>query len=217
MKFKDIRTIESILTEYGMKPGTSTPTSQQQSGATAKANAVSSPTVQKNTPKTQSKGSPTITPGLNVKEPEQEPEAPQLKKAKAKDMDVDAEYHNEKGEVAGKVVSKVGDSPNPDKVVVQDPKGEYQLVDPDEEVQILNASKLSKLSKSTTSSFNLNKQVQHKKNKAKKIRKKLGKLVRKIKLREQGEPIFEINFNSKSLAKSALNAPIKCGFEAETT
>lgn len=217
MKFKDIRTIESILTEYGMKPGTSTPTNQQQSGATAKANAVSSPTIQKNTPKTQSKGSPTITPGLNVKEPEQEPEAPQLKKAKAKDMDVDAEYHNEKGEVAGKVVSKVGDSPNPDKVVVQDPKGEYQLVDPDEEVQILNASKLSKLSKSTTSSFSLNKQVQHKKNKAKKIRKKLGKLVRKIKLREQGEPIFEINFNSKSLAKSALNAPIKCGFEAETT
>jgi len=216
MKFKDIRTIESLLVEYGMKAGSSTPTSQQQTGTTAKANAVSSPTVQKNTPKTQSKGSPTVTPGLDVKEPEAEPETPQFKNAKAKDMDVDSEYHNEKGEVVGKVVSKVGDSPNPDKVVVQDPKGEYQLVDPDEEVQILNASKLSKLSKSTSSSFNLKKQTKHKKDKLHKLRKKMGKLVRKFKLREQGEPIFEINFNSKQLAKDALNANIQCGFEAET-
>ena len=37
MKFKDVRTIESILTEYGMKPGASTPTSQQSTGANAKA------------------------------------------------------------------------------------------------------------------------------------------------------------------------------------
>lgn len=29
--------------------------------------------------------------------------------------------------------------------------------------------------------------------------------------------LFEINFNDKSLISSALNAPIKCGFEAETT
>ena len=39
MKFKDVKTLESILLEYGMKPGSSTSVSQQQSGASAKANA----------------------------------------------------------------------------------------------------------------------------------------------------------------------------------
>ncbi len=71
MKFKDVRTIESILTEYGMKPGSSTPTSQQSTGANAKANA-KSPTVDKKTPPQKDLGSPTTTPGLDVKEPEQE-------------------------------------------------------------------------------------------------------------------------------------------------
>jgi hypothetical protein len=214
MKFKDVRTIESILTEYGMKPGASTPTSQQSTGANAKANATS-PTLDKKPEPKKDLGSPTTTPGLDVKDPEQEPKFTPIK---AKDIEVDAEYHDDKGNVLGKVVSKVGDKPNPDKVVVQDPKGEYQLVEPDEEVQMLNASKLSKLSKSTASSFNLKKQAKNKKNKLKKIRKKMKKLVRKFKLREQGEEqLFEINFNQKSIAQSALKMPIKCGFEAETS
>ena len=72
MKFKDVRTLESVLTEYGMKPGASTPTSQQQTGSNAKANAVKSPTVNKKTPPKKDLGSPTTTPGLDVKEPEQE-------------------------------------------------------------------------------------------------------------------------------------------------
>jgi len=216
MKFKDVRTIESILTEYGMKPGASTPTSQQSTGANAKANATS-PTLDKKPEPKKDLGSPTTTPGLDIKDPEQEQE-PKFTPIKAKDIEVDAEYHDDKGNVLGKVVSKVGDKPNPDKVVVQDPKGEYQLVEPDEEVQILNASKLSKLSKSTASSFNLKKQAKNKKNKLKKIRKKMKKLVRKFKLREQGEEqLFEINFNQKSIAQSALKMPIKCGFEAETS
>ena len=216
MKFKDVRTVDSILTEYGMKTGASTPTSQQSTGANAKANATS-PTVNKKTPPKKDLGSPTTTPGLDVKDPEQEQE-PKFTPIKAKDIEVDAEYHDDKGNVLGKVVSKVGNKPNPDKVVVQDPKGEYQLVEPDEEVQMLNASKLSKLSKSTASSFNLKKQANHKKNKLKKIRKKMKKLVRKFKLREQGEEqLFEINFNQKSIAQEALKLPIKCGFEAETS
>ena len=214
MKFKDVRTLDTVLSEYGMKPGASTPTSQQSTGANAKANATS-PTINKKTPPKKDLGSPTTTPGLDVKEPEQEPKFTPIK---AKDIDVDAEYHDDKGNVLGKVISKVGNTPNPDKVVVQDPKGEYQLVDPDEEVQMLNASKLSKLSKSTASSFNIKKQVKHKKNKLKKIKKKMKKLVRKFKLREQGEEqLFEINFNQRSIAKSALKMPIKCGFEAETS
>ena len=204
MKFTDVRTLESVLAEYGMSSGASTPTSQQKTGATAKANANAKPT----TPTTTKvdKGSPTVTPGLDVKDAEPEKVEPTYTKSKAKDIEVDAEYHNDKGEVAGKVVSKVGNNPNPDKVVIQDPKGEYQLVDPDEEVQVLNASKLSKLSKSNSSNLKLNK-----------IKTGMKKLVRKFKLREQGpEQIFEINFNRKNIAQQALNSPIKCGFEAET-
>ena len=202
MKFTDVRTLESVLAEYGMSSGASTPTSQQKTGATAKANAKpTTPTTTK-----VDKGSPTVTPGLDVKDAEPEKVEPTYTKSKAKDIEVDAEYHNDKGEVAGKVVSKVGNNPNPDKVVIQDPKGEYQLVDPDEEVQVLNASKLSKLSKSNSSNLKLNK-----------IKTGMKKLVRKFKLREQGpEQIFEINFNRKNIAQQALNSPIKCGFEAET-
>lgn len=236
MKFKDVRTIESILTEYGMKPGSSTPVNQQQSAQAAKANAtakmkgalkglvgmgkkgatdaVTKALTPADPKQNVDKGSPTVTPGLDTKEPEQ----PQITPMKAKDIKTDAEYVNDKGQVLGKVVSPFGQGDVKDKVIVQDPKGEYQMLDPNDDVQILNASKLSKLSKSTASSFNLRKQTQHKKNKLKKIRKKMKKLVRKFKLREQGEEqLFEINFNQKSIAQSALKMPIKCGFEAETS
>ena len=47
MKAKDVRTLESVLLEYGMSSGASTPTSQQQTGASAKANKKTSPTTQK--------------------------------------------------------------------------------------------------------------------------------------------------------------------------
>ena len=49
MKAKDVRTLESVLLEYGMSSGASTPTSQQQTGASAKANKKTSPTTQKTT------------------------------------------------------------------------------------------------------------------------------------------------------------------------
>ena len=136
MKFKDVRTVESILVEYGMKQGASTPTSQQQTGATAKATATAksptSPTTQTKTP-TKDLGSPTL--GDKIPEPK-EPQTPQPLAKKASELEVDAEYKDDKGEVAGKVVSKIGDNPQPDKVVIQDPKGEYQIVDPDQEVFI---------------------------------------------------------------------------------
>ncbi len=58
---------------------------------------------------------------------------------------------------------------------------------------------------------------------AKKILKKLtgkkpGKSIRKKSrlLQEIDENLFEINFNDKNLAKTALDLPIRCGFEAET-
>ena len=205
MKAKDVRTLESVLLEYGMSSGASTPTSQQQTGASAKANKKTSPTTQKTTPK-KDLGSPTTSPGLKV-EPEQ-PETPQPVAKKAGELEVDAEFKDDKGEVAGKVVSKLGDRPQPDKVVVQDPKGEYKIVDPKDDVfvDLEENEKVKKLSQKSA-----NKVKAHIKDSKKKI-KKLAKLG----LKESEEKLFEINFNRKEVINSSLDAQIRCGWEAET-
>ena len=205
MKFKDVRTIESILTEYGMKPGSSTPTSQQSTGANAKANA-KSPTVDKKTPPQKDLGSPTTTPGLDVKEPEQE--QPKFTPIKTGELEVDAEYKDEKGEVLGKVVSKVGDKPQPDKVVVQDKKGEYQLLDPKDEVfvDLEENKKVKKLSQKNANKLS---------SLVKDGKKKIKRLAR-LGLKEAEEKLFEINFNRKEVINSSLDAQIRCGWEAET-
>ena len=205
MKFKDVRTIESILTEYGMKPGSSTPTSQQSTGANAKANK-QSPTLDKKTPPKKDLGSPTTTPGLDVKEPEQE--QPQFTPIKTGELEVDAEYKDEKGEVLGKVVSKVGDKPQPDKVVVQDKKGEYQLLDPKDEVfvDLEENKKVKKLSQKKANRISAL---------VKDGKKKIKKLAR-LGLKEAPEKLFEINFNRKEVVNSSLDAQIRCGWEAET-
>ena len=205
MKAKDVRTLESVLLEYGMSSGASTPTSQQQTGASAKANKKTSPTTQKTTPK-KDLGSPTTSPGLKV-EPEQ-PETPQPVAKKAGELEVDAEFKDDKGEVAGKVVSKLGDTPQPDKVVVQDPKGEYKIVDPKDDVfvDLEENEKVKKLSQKSA-----NKVKAHIKDSKKKI-KKLARLG----LKESEQKLFEINFNRKEVINSSLDAQIRCGWEAET-
>jgi len=207
MKFKDIRTFQSILNEYGLKPGTPTAVGSQQSGANAKANAVASPTVQKQTPK-KDLGSPTTTPGLNVKEPEQEqPQQPKI--AKASELEKDFEFADDKGN-AVKVVSPVGQGKNKDALIVQNQKSkEFYTIQPDDEIELpMEEGKLGTLIKKSGSGIKF-------KNKD---RAGLKRLVRKNKLREQGEElIFEINFNSKEIAQQALDLPIKCGFEAETS
>ena len=202
MKFKDVRTFKSLLNEYGLKPGTPTAVGGQQTGANAKANAVASPTTQKTTAKPD-KGSPT-TQGVDTT-PE---ELPKYTPIKAGDLDVDSEYNDKDGNPIGKVVSKVGDKPNPDKVVVQDKKGEYQLLDPkDEGHAVVDEGKLGTLVKKTQSRI----KFRSKDNQG------VKKLARKNKLSEQGrEQIFEINFNKKEIGQAALTSPIKCGFEAET-
>jgi hypothetical protein len=211
MKFKEVRTLESVLLEYGLKPGAPTPVGSQTSGAVAKTTAPTNP-VQQKTDVKKDLGSPTVTPGLEIPEPEEQ----QPQTFKAKDLSDGDDYVDKDGKPAGKVISQVGAGSQPDKVVVQDPKGEYKLIEPDDDVQILNASKLSKLSKSTASSFNLRKQTSKKKNKLKKIKKRMKKLVRKFKLRESDPMLFEINYNTKEVVKQAMDLPIKCGFEAET-
>ena len=211
MKFKEVRTLESVLLEYGLKPGAPTPVGSQTSGAVAKTTAPTNSVPQKTDVK-KDLGSPTVTPGLEIPEPEEQ----QPQTFKAKDLSDGDDYVDKDGNPAGKVISQVGAGSQPDKVVVQDPKGEYKLIEPNDDVQILNASKLSKLSKSTASSFNLRKQTSKKKNKLKKIRKRMKKLVRKFKLKESDPMLFEINYNTKEVVKQAMDLPIKCGFEAET-
>ena len=207
MKFKDVRTIETILAEYGMKQGASTPTSQQQTGATAKATATAkSPTTQTKTP-TKDLGSPTL--GDKIPEPK-EPQTPQPLAKKASELEVDAEYKDDKGEVAGKVVSKIGDNPQPDKVVIQDPKGEYQIVDPDQEVFIDGELEEGKIAKKVHKKA-LNKLKPH----LKRGKSKVKKLAR-LNLHEAQQRLFEINFRKKEVINSSLDAQIRCGWEAES-
>lgn len=216
MKFKNIRTFESLLKEYGAKPGSSTPVSDQQSLSTAKTTAstksVKSPTTQASTPKPDL-GSPTTTPGLKIGKDDEE-QTPRFINAKAGELKKDMEYFDKDGKNVGVVKSPIGKGTKPEAVVVQDPKTKkYSVIDdPDEEVFVANPEftegKLDKLSKSSSSNFHFKKNRLHK---------KIKKLTRQIKLREQGpEVICEINFNSKEVAQSALNSGIKCGFEAET-
>jgi hypothetical protein len=206
MKFKDVRTIDSILIEYGLKPGAPTPVGNQQSGEVAKT------TPQKSTtPPKKDLGSPTVTQGLDIPEPE----APEPQAFKAMDLGDGDEFKDKTGKVVGKVVSKVGDGPQPDKLVVDDGKGEYSFIEPEDEVFIdapvtetegkyskkVHRDAKAKLSKSDS-----------KKNS---IKKRIKRLVRS-QLSEADEKLFEINFNNPQVAKNSLDLPVRCGFEAET-
>tara|TARA_A100001015_G_scaffold87516_1_gene97361 strand:+ start:19563 stop:26594 length:7032 start_codon:yes stop_codon:yes gene_type:complete len=128
MKFKDVKTLESILLEYGMKPGASTPTSQQQTGAGAKANKVNSPSTTQQAKKPDA-GSPT----LGQKAPEEKPEMPEPKQKNARDIEKGAVVvgQDDKNKT---VVSPVGDGDIPDAMVVQDEDGEYEIIDQNKNV-----------------------------------------------------------------------------------
>ena len=204
MKSKDLSTLENFLKEYGMKPGASTPVAKQQTGATAKATkAPKSPTTtQKPSPSKQQTPSPTVA-GAQPEEP-----IPYVMR-KASELEVDTEYKDDKGKVLGKVVSKVGDGPNPEGVVVQDPVSKkYTVMNPDETVSVDNPEIQED---SRPDPFE---RLSKRKNK---LKRKIKHLLRAQKHQKQGDPIFEINFNSKQVAQNALDAPIMCGFEAETT
>ena len=125
------------------------------------------------------------------------------------DVDNNTKVKDLNGEPLGTVVSKVGKLPAKDSVVVQTDDDKTQVIDPNTQVDIdsdakKNESKLSKLAKR-----------KNKKQQIKKIGSKLKKLARR-RLKEQPEELFEINFNTKEIATAGLDAPVKCGFEAET-
>jgi len=205
MKAKDFKTLESLLKEYGMNPGISTPVGQQTSGSVAKATQ-KSPSKEKSQSPTMAKNvSPTTAKIQRQQQAKEEP----FNKIDAGEQELDTVLKDKDGNEVGTVVSQVGDKPNVDAVVIKDPKNQFRLVEPDEELFVDNPDFVEegKLGKKLS-----------KDRKLYKLGRKIKKLTRKHKLREQGEElIFEINFNKKEIAQDALNLPIKCGFEAETS
>lgn len=202
MKSQDLNTLEKFLKKYGSKTLLEypTPVGQQGMGTSAKANK-SPTTTQTPSPSKQQKPSPAVA-GAQPEEP-----TPYVMR-KASELEVDTEYKDAKGKVLGKVVSKVGDGPNPEGVVVQDPvTKKYTVMNPDETVSVDNPEIQED---SRPDPFE---RLSKRKNK---LKRKIKHLLRAQKHNTQGEPVFEINFNSKDLAKGALNAKIQCGFEAET-
>jgi hypothetical protein len=205
MKAKDIKTLQSLLKEYGMSPGISTPVGQQTSGSVAKATQ-KSPSKEKSQSPTMAKNvSPTTAKIQRQQQAKEEP----FNKIDAGEQELDTVLKDKDGNEVGTVVSQVGDKPNVDAVVIRDTKNKFRLVEPDEELFVDNPDFVEegKLGKKLS-----------KDRKLYKLGRKIKKLTRKHKLREQGsELIFEINFNKKEIARDALNLPIKCGFEAETS
>jgi len=210
MKFTDVRTLSSVLKEYGLKPGTPTPVGQQPT--------VGIPAPSKEPTKAPKKdlGSPTVTPGLDIPNAD-EPEAITPLSVKAKDFDDGSEYLNDKGEVAGKVISKVGKGPAIKKLVVQDPDGEYTLIDPEEELLAAPVAEAKGGKYSKKVHKDALRKTSKSKNSISSVKQKIKKLARKVQMQEQGtEQLFELNFNTKEIVQSGLDSPIKCGFEAES-
>ena len=208
MKGNDIRTLENVLKEYGMKSGVSTPVGQQSSGKTAKATAATrasdSPTSK---PSQSNINKPSASPSTSAAQPTQTP------LSKAKELKKDFEFTNDKGE-AVKVVSAFGQGENKEDVVVQNQKTkEFYSINPDDDVELPVEEDSNPLAKVKSHRLRTGKKGQRSIKLGRKI-KKLSKLIRKHKLSES--PLFEINFNDPKLAKTALAGPIACGFEAET-
>jgi hypothetical protein len=128
MRFKDIK-----IVEYGMKPGQPTPVSAQQTGAQAKSQSVTAPSASPNTKSVSQ--SPTTTSAPSVAADNSEPET-QPMGATAGELEVDTVIKDTNDNEMGVVVSKVGDDPNPDAVVVKDPRGKYQVMRPTDKVVV---------------------------------------------------------------------------------
>ena len=203
MKAKDIRTIKSLISEYGMNSGVSTPTSQQKTGATAKATAASKP------PKPPKSGvnKPQVSPSSQQNKSDTEEPAPvEPIISKAKELAQDFEYQDDKGDTV-KVMSPVNNGLNKDAVVVQNQNNkEFYTLDPEDDITLPGEEE------AVTERSDLHKGQKRKQ----KIKSRIKRLIRAQKYIQQGDPIFEINFNSPAVAKDSLNANIRCGFEAET-
>ena len=185
-----------------------------QTGTSAKATAAAkSVTAPGKKPSQAPSASPTTT-GNKISEPE--PKEPTI--AKASELKKDFEFPDEKGNVL-KVISPVGqrtDLPNDmeDVVIAQDAKKNVVVFDKDADIALpqveVEESKLDDIIDPKKKSFA--KKLMRKQN-------KLKHLIRAAKFDAQdaaGGVLYEINFNNANVIKAALDAPIQCGFEAET-
>ena len=232
MKFKDVKTLEHLLKEYGSAVGGGG------HGTSAKANKVnksksiaSGPDVNK------------LSPTVNPTEPQDNKpvrDMPATAQVKAKDLKDGDMVVGKDGKMAS-VYSIVGQGSNPQALITKDEQGKLaeipqdQTVDaiqkgdsgletlPDEEPagilqraqdkfkagsdfanRFIVDGKLSKIAKR-----------KGKKLKIKDLKGKIKKLTKK-RLKEADPKLFEINFNKKEIAREALDLPVRCGFEAET-
>ena len=135
MKFTDVRTLESFLKEYGMNSGASTYGSNQ-SSITAPATGSKSPSTAPSASPTTKKAAQSPTTAGPAKK-----EVPQILAVRASDVPDDAVLKDIKNKPMGKVVSKVGDKPKADALVVDTGKSgklQYQVLDKDQKVFIDN-------------------------------------------------------------------------------
>ena len=220
MKPKDFRSIESILKEYSMKPGRTSPTPVKDLGLNvAKATASKAKELQniakqgsdigaKFAMASSGKGGsffPTASKSIATGN---QPKT--YKPVKAKDLKLDDQFADKEGKPL-KVISphKMVSTANPndveDVVLVQDPEGKNEPIalDPETDIKV-SEGKLSKIASR-----------KGKKLKVKDLKAKIKKLSRK-RLKEAPAELFEINFNKKEVAQEALDMPVRCGFEAET-
>lgn len=128
MKYKNIRTLENLLVEYGLQPGKPTPVGQQQTGSTAAQSHPTSPTVN------ATAKSPTAKPGITTPKPTAlGKEQPEPVAAKAKDIPADTEITDKMGKPVGTVIEPVGDEKKPDGIVVKNKYNKFNVVKPDQQ------------------------------------------------------------------------------------
>ncbi len=230
MKFRDIKTLEHFLKEYGAVGGGG-------HGAVAKQNKANKSVADGPSKATQS-------PTVNGPTPNTDNKQPEFTKGKASQAKVGDIVNVDRK--SSKVVSTVGQGSKPEALITKDEEGnlaeipanqdiEYQSLDDIGDMEIEIPDKKSSTIQNYTQKFKKgaeigNMLVNSKKNEGKlsKIASRKGKklqikdLKAKIKklsrkrLKEANPKLFEINFNRQSVAREALDAPVKCGFEAET-
>jgi hypothetical protein len=135
--------------------------------------------------------------------------------AKASELEVDNEFADEKGDVV-KVVSPINQGTNKNAVVVQNQKTkEYYALNPDDDIALPQVN--GQMQEDISGLAMKGGAFQSKVGKLLRKRNKLKQMVRAaIYDKNDGAPLFEINFNNKDVISQALDAPISCGFEAET-
>ena len=219
MKAKNLNTIESFIKKYGSKTLSEypTPVGQQQSGSAAKANSKIKQKdggagwdAQADAQKSLTKPSqsqmmkPSVSTALTGKAPEENPEPP---REPAKDLEPGTTALDKNNNEITIVGGAGGNSNKPETVVAKDKTGKYVQLEPEDELEVPELEE------------NSIKDIMDKKSKKRhRLNKRIKRLVRQVKLREQGsELLFEINFNDPTLIKQSLDLPIKCGFEAETS